>query len=327
MERISADRLTSLFSMTHIDTIFNLLIKRNCLENGGKIKKIKKILFRDFNEKWKLFNQKFDFSFSFREKNAGALRFSYNNFGEKKSFYHKILDIFKLFDDEYDSDKLKRILDELNSQTAVFQTTFGLEWLTGENLPRLKIYFEEIHQSIPKEERVKMAQKIAKIINFDSKKIGLSEKSDIGAICVDFLPQNKINYKIYLISDKIRVDSLRYVFKKRTDLISAGEKFLSIFSLEKMSFYYTTYRLDGKKTESVKIYKIYDVDDRNYDLANKEIIAFLRAPLFGAGASKKKMIDLLIFAAKNKIFFYPVIASIDLPLQGDLKIDLYLSLK
>lgn len=313
--------------MTTVDMIFDFLIKQNGLKSGGKIKKIKKILFRDFNEKWKSSNQKFDFSFSFREKNADALRFSYNNFGEKEAFYRKISDVFELFGNEYDSGKLKRILNKLSSRTAEFQTTFGLEWLAGENFPRLKLYFEEIHQNIPKEERVKMAQKIAEIINFEYRKISLNEKSDIGAICVDFLAQKKINFKIYLISDKISVNSLRPVLRKRTDLISVGKKFLNIFSLEKMSFYYTTYRLDGKKTKSVKIYKIYDMDDRNYTLANKEILAFLKSTFFGAGASKKKMINLLRLATKNNIFFYPVIASIDLPLQGDPKIDLYLSFK
>ncbi|HLD62029.1 hypothetical protein A3C24_04045 [Candidatus Roizmanbacteria bacterium RIFCSPHIGHO2_02_FULL_37_24] len=313
--------------MTIVDIIFDFLIKQNDLESGGRIKKIKKILFRNFNEKWKSSNQKLDFSFSFRKKNEDALRFSYNNFGEKEKFYRKILDIFKIFGDEYDSDRLKRILDKLKSRTAEFQTTFGLEWLAGENLPRLKIYFEEIHQSIQKKERAEMAQKIAKIINFDYKKTGVNEKSDIGAICVDFLAQKKINFKIYLISDKISVNSLRPILKERVKLIKAVEKFLNIFSLEKMSFYYTTYRLDCKKTKSVKIYKIYDVDDRNYTLANKEIFEFLRSPFFGTGESKRKIINLLAYAAENKIFFYPVIASIDLPLQGDPKIDLYLSIK
>lgn len=289
---------------------------------------IKSILFSGFKIGWKKDNQKFDFSFpfSFKGPAAGGLRFSYNNFGEKKEFYAKVLKVFDLFGDAYEIGKLKNILDELDSQNAVFQTTIGFEWLAGRNLPRIKIYFEEIHQELLKSDRIKMVKKVAKIIGFDYEKLKLKNNDNVGAICVDFLPGKETHLKVYLMSDSVDLPYLEKVFRGKKKSVNSAKNFLDVFSSEKSCFYYVARRFNGRGLSSIKIYKIYEVGGiSDFSKSYEEIFGFLKRSPAEKAIGKFK--ELLSFALKNKVAFYPVISSLDLPVKGSEKFDLYLSVK
>lgn len=310
-----------------IDLIFGFLITSNGLLSKEKfIINIREILFADFNNVWKKKNQKFDFSFSFEERGLDGLRFSYNNFGEKEIFYDKALKIFKLFGNKYEIVKLKNILDELDIKNAVFQTTIGFEWKRGDELPRFKIYFEEIHHGISKSDRIKMVKEISKIINFNYKELDINKDDDIGAICVDFLPDKETQLKVYMISDSVDLSYLEKIFSDKKYLIDLVRNFFNIFSSEKSCFYYIARRFGGGGLSSIKLYKIYEVGGINdFSKSYEEIFKFLKYSK--AINDVKKIKELLRFALKNKITFYPVISSMDLPVKGDIKSDLYLSMK
>lgn len=309
------------------DLLFDFLINQNRL--AGKralIMGVKNVLFSGFKADWKKKNQKFDFSFSFKEPDAGGLRFSYNNFGEKEEFYDKALEVFNLFGNVYAAGKLKSILDELDSKNAVFQTTIGFEWLAEENFPRIKIYFEEIHQELSEPDRIKMAKKVAEIIGFGREALKLKKSDSVGAICVDFLPQKETRLKVYLMSDSADLPYLEKVFRGEKRLIEAAKDFLDVFSAEKSCFYYTARRFGENGLNSVKIYKIYEVGGiSDFSKSYEEIFGFLkRSP---AEKAVEKFKELLSFALKNKVMFYPVISSVDLSAKTGEKFDLYLSVK
>ena len=308
-----------------IISIFDFLIAHNGLSSKKReIERIREILFTDFNNEWKKKNQKFDFSFSFKDRGADSMRFSYNNFGEKKGFYDKTLAIFDLFDDAYNKGTVKRILDALDSRNAVFQTTIGFEWGRGDALPRFKIYFEEIHQKLSPSERMELVEKIAGILDFDRTQLIIKADDVIGAICVDFLPQKKTNLKVYFMSHAIDFSYIKEVFCGRDDAGDAIREFCDIFSLEKLCFYYMARRFGGGGMQSVKVYKIYEVASiRDFSRSYKEIFHFLKySPMKN---DVRKFRELLAFSLKKKILFYPVISSIDLPLGGSMKYDLYVS--
>lgn len=309
------------------DLVFDFLISHGeLIAKKGIIKNIKNILFGGFNVAWKAKNQKFDFSFSFGECDEGALRFSYNNFGEKKEFYGKVLKIFDLFKDVYAIDTVKCILDRLGSREAAFQTTIGFEWMQNADFPRFKIYFEEIHQKLSKADRIEMVKKTAELINFDYEKLGIAEGDNIGAICVDFLPKKETQLKVYLMATAIDFSYLERVFDSAQHAVALAREFIAIFSLEQKSFYYMARRFSNGGLNSVKIYKIYEVGGiADFSRSYEEIFQFLKHSAMKKNIAKIK--SLFSFALENKIAFYPVIASLDLPVDGNIKSDLYLSIK
>lgn len=310
-----------------VDLIFDFLINQNRLPGKrALIMSVKNILFSGFKSDWKKKNQKFDFSFSFKEPAVGGVRFSYNNFGEKEEFYGKALEVFNLFGDVYETGKLKDILDELGSKKAVFQTTIGFEWLAGENFPRIKIYFEEIHQVLAKADRIKMVKKAAEIIGFDYGALKLKEDDNVGAVCVDFLPGKETQLKVYLMSASADMSYLEKVFRGKKKSVNSAKDFLNIFSLEKSCFYYTARRFGDRGLSSVKVYKIYEVGGiSDFSKSYEEIFEFLKR--LPAKKAVGKFKELLSFALKNKVMFYPVISSLDLSVKGGAKFDLYLSVR
>lgn len=309
-----------------VDLVFEFLINQNRLLNKKElISNLKNILFSGFKDRWRKKNQKFDFSFSFSKSAASGLRFSYNNFGEKKEFYGKALKVFGLFGDVYDTTKLKKILDKLCSKKAVFQTTIGFEWKRGNAMPRFKIYFEEIHQELSKSERIKIIKKIAKIIGFNYEMLNLKASDDIGAICVDFLPQKETQLKIYLMLPRVDLHFLKKMQFGERKVVESEEDFLKSFSLEKSCFYYVAGRFSKGGLNSIKIYKIYEVAKIcDFSESYREIFGFLKR--FPAKQDLKKFKKLLYFAVKNKIALYPIISSMDFSLEGSVKFDLYLSI-
>lgn len=309
-----------------VDLIFDFLIPLNGLSKRKKaIRDIKNILFAGFKDSWKKKNQKFDFSFSFTERDFESLRFSYNNFGEKHEFYEKVLKIFSLFDDAYDREAVKKILDALDSKHATFQTTIGCEWKRNDPLPRFKIYFEEIHQELSQAERAALVGKIAMIIGCDFKVLKIKAHDNIGAICVDFFPRKKTGVKVYLMANTVDFAYLYEAFNAKKDTLALLHDFCATFSLEKSCFYYTARRFDEKGMISVKVYKIYEVAGiRDFSRSYKEIFLFLKQ--FSMKKEVRKFKEILSFALKNNIVFYPVISSMDVTVSGAIKYDLYLSI-
>lgn len=309
------------------DLVFDFLISHGELIAKRRIiKNIKNILFDGFNVDWKAKNQKFDFSFSFGECDEGALRFSYNNFGEKKEFYEKVMKIFDLFKDVYAIDTVKCILDRLRSREAVFQTTIGFEWVCNADFPRFKIYFDEIHQKLSKTDRIKMVKKTAELINIDYEKLGMEEGDNIGMICVDFLPKKEIQLKVYFIAVGIDFSYLERVFDNAKYMVDLAKEFTAIFSVEQKSFYYMARRFSGGGLSSIKMYKIYEVGGiTDFSRSYEEIFQFLKHSTMKKNTKKIK--SLFSFALENKILFYPVTASLDLSINGNVKFDLYLSIQ
>ncbi|OGL42836.1 MAG: hypothetical protein A2042_04015 [Candidatus Schekmanbacteria bacterium GWA2_38_11] len=293
-------------------------------DHNDVIKKIINILFAGFKNEWKTKNQKFDFSFTFASKKYQGLRFSYNDFGEDRGLYeNKILQIFNLFPGVYNKDVLKNILHLMHFPGKKHQTTFGMEWVQGEESPRLKVYFEELFHYYSKFSRIKFSKILSKLT---ATKIFLSGKENIGAICVDFLPYSNLDLKIYLLLNSIdNVEMPKNIIKfinSSQDIRSAFLNFNDLLNLENHFFNYITYRLNKQSLSSIKFYKIYEINKMNNpDNAYKEIIKYIYL-IFNNRINEIKM--LFNFCKKNEVSLYPVISSIDLQ-RGNCKFDLYFS--
>lgn len=314
------------FLKVKIDRVVNYLIKSNSLDEcKNEIEKIFEILFGNFNIEWKKVNQKFDFSFSVNDKYSKAIRFSYNNFGEKKQFNQKFFEILRIFGNEYNLKKLDEILEKLECSKAPFQTTFGLEWLADDKLPRIKIYFEEIHQVYSITERVEMLKKITDIIGYNYSELEVKEENEIGAICIDFLPQKKFNLKIYYKSDQIDNDLIKKCLNNKK-LEEVVKSFLKNLALENNCFYYSTTRYNLGKLNSIKVYKIYEVMKiENFSLAYKEIFSLLRKVEYTE--AKRHFLNFVKYIRDNDLFLYPVISSVNISKDNKIRYDFYLSIK
>jgi len=309
------------FLKKNIWPVANLIIKESDLASKQKfIFDIFDILFADFKKKWIEENQKFDFSFSFSKKQKLGFRFSYNDFKEENAiFKKKLIDIFKIFPRVYNDKILYQILDYLHFLGKLHQTTFGIDWGNGEKYPRIKIYFEELFHYFSKEERMKQANYLGKLLNFNPR---LKGNEDIGALCVDFFPGKKNQLKIYIKFDKIK----KYIFPPdKGDFKLIFNSFINFLSLEKHYFNYLTYRMDNSFISSVKLYKIYEVAQiKNFRQSYREIFNFLDYLQY-----KKRSIFLkriIVFCKRNNLLFYPVISSIDF-FKGGYKFDVYFSIK
>lgn len=311
-----------------IDKIFRILIKKNGLsKESRKILNIKDILFKDFDTNLLTENQKFDFSFSFKDHIVRGMRFSYNNYGEKKYFSYKIMRVFGIFNGIYDIFMLKSILNIMKSTYHMHQTTIGVEWLEQESYPRFKIYFEEMHHSYTLGERIQKLKKICKCLGLNFDLLRLSRRDNIAAVAIDFLPGSIQNIKTYILSKdgaefrNLLNDKKSSVLQKKLDIFNR-----TVFN-EKKCFYYITRRFSSdSQLASVKLYKIYEVRQiSSFEKAILEIKELLAGMNFTREMTQIKEISKL--SKEAGLLFYPVIAAIDFMLPGRFKVDIYYSLR
>lgn len=288
-----------------------------------KLRKIITILFEGFDDRNLLRNQKFDFSFSHKKKEPNLVRFSYNNFDEHEAFVKKIIDVFSLFGKSFDLDLLRLLLEKTNSANAPFQTTIGFEWKKGEKIPRIKIYFEELFHFYGRTERMQLLELISEIMLSPIPDIGNNE---IGAIAVDFLPQKRYDLKVYCVKPYVgKADIIRLLEEYHAKaLIPKLDLFYKYLNKEKKCFYYLTFRTHGRKLKSLKLYRIYEVQQiADFRNAFDEIGSLLSA----AELKRTSLKRLLNTCKKNSLLAYPVIVSIDMIFPDKFKIDTYISLK
>jgi MoaA/NifB/PqqE/SkfB family radical SAM enzyme len=227
------------------------------LKNAAEINNIKNILFSNFDENWLSNNQKFDFSLSSQKI---GLRFSYNNFGEKEVFEKKLFDIFSLFKKAYSVSQLEKLLSLMRFDENKHQTTFGIEWLKKDDLPRIKIYFEELFNVYTDKKIFEKLKEICHLIGMDFNRLGVGKKERIGAISVDFVPFSKVNVKVYFLHKKINEKELENnaKFLGSQQGVVSWEQFFKCLKLERKAFFYMTKRFASDSSLlSLKIYKIY----------------------------------------------------------------------
>jgi MoaA/NifB/PqqE/SkfB family radical SAM enzyme len=315
------------FTSKAIDRSFNFLIKESGLSKQRlEINNIKDILFSDFNESWLSKNQKFDFSLSSRKS---GLRFSYNNFGEKEIFENKLVDIFSLFKKAYSVKQLEKLLLFMGSEGNKHQTTIGVEWLGRDELPRIKIYFEELFHVYTDKIIFEKLKEICRLLGIDFNKLGVGKKEKIGAISVDFVPFSKVNVKVYFLHRKIGKKELKRKAKSLgLDQGSASwEQFFKCLNREKQGFFYMTKRFASDSSLlSLKIYKIYEVSQINdrFKKSWQEIKSFLKAR--EETVLLKRVLAFETICKNNKLNLYPVIIAVDNTFERD-NVDLYFSFK
>jgi len=303
-----------------------LIFENKLSKHKATIHNIEKIIFSGFDANWLSENQKFDFSIS-SEKNS--LRFSYNNYGEKKNFEKKLLDIFGLFGKTYAADAVKNLLALMMFDGNKHQTTFGLEWVEGVKFPRLKVYFEELFNVYPNETVTKKLKEICSLLKINYDQLGAGKGERIGAVCIDFAPSHSTKLKVYFLKRRMdgeklakAVKSLKFSGKKKF-----LEQFLKIMTSEKKVFFYETKRFtETGDLSSLKFYKIYEANriNDNFKKAWKEIKKFLGTT--GEAKILKQISSLESMCRKNNLKLYPVIASVDNS-NKDENIDLYFSFK
>jgi MoaA/NifB/PqqE/SkfB family radical SAM enzyme len=324
---IKADTGQGGFLIKTVDQSFNFLMEENGLiRHKEKIENIKNILFSNFDENWLSKNQKFDFSLSSRKS---GLRFSYNNFGEKESFEKKLVDIFSLFKKAYSVEQLEKLLSLMKFDENKHQTTIGVEWLEGDDLPRIKVYFEELFHVYTDKIIFEKLKEICRLLAIDFNQLGVGNKEKIGAISVDFIPFSKVNVKVYFLHQRIGEKELKRNAKSLSleQGAASWEQFFRFLKIEKYAFFYMTKRFssDGSLL-SLKLYKIYEVNrikDR-FKKSWQEIKSLLKA---GKESSLMKRVSgLELICKKNKLNFYPVIIAVDNSSKGE-NIDLYFSFK
>lgn len=282
-------------------------------------------MFSGFNPKSIYRNQRFDFSFSFRDKLIKGVRFSYNNYGEKDHFISKIIGICDSFGNRYNIKKLRDILKIMQAGYLRHQTTLGVEWFVANPYPRFKVYFEELRQNYTIKERLGKLNDIFECAGLDQRKIRISPEEDISAICVDLLPNGKVEVKTYTFTKRLNKFLTGINFKRFPLLCKKLELFRSCLLKEESFFYYFTKRFSSvSDLSSVKIYKIYEVNritEPNLSILEiRELCARFNL------LKEMKQIELISnICEENKLVLYPVIAAVDLQFPNKSKVDLYYS--
>ena len=296
----------------------------------NEIIKVWNILLKDFNWQWLKLNQKFDFSFSYPLSNSQVcskrFRFSYNNFGEKTNYKKKFLKIFSIYKEgKYNIQVLNSIFELAEKLNNLHQTTLGMEYLANQKFPRLKLYFEELFGCYTPLKIKEILKRIIGILKLE-RKASLEKffEMEIGAICVDFLPANKVNLKIYILEKKLNLKKIKKWLKPITP---ANFKAISVFLSLKNGkyFYYFTFRFSNKNmVEAIKLYKIYNIRQiSNFLPVFKEI--FLSLNNFSKPVQSANFLNLLKLFKNSGFTTFPVIFSFDLSFQKE-KFDLYLTL-
>ncbi len=312
-----------------LNKVFRALLRENKFppDTARNILKIKGKMFSGFDTGSTSKNQRFDFSFSFKDKLINGIRFTYNNYEEKEHFINKIIGICGIFGSQYNIKKLRGVLKIMQPDYLRHQTTMGVEWLTGNLHPRFKVYFEELRHNYTIEERLEKLKEIFEYIGFDREKAHISPKEDIAMICIDFLPSEGLEIKTYTFTKRLNNFLAKINLERFPFLCKRLKLFRSCLSKESKFFYFFKKRFSSSsKLLSAKVYKIYEVNqiaDPSLSISEIEDL-FRRLDLL----KEMKQIELVSDICKeNKLIFYPVAASIDLQFPNESKIDLYYSFR
>ena len=312
-----------------LNKIFTVLLKENNFPvvTANRIVEIKNRMFSGFNPRCTLENQRFDFSFSFRDRLIKGIRFSYNNYGEKKDFLRKVIGICGMFGRRYNIRKLRGVLKIMQPGYEKHQTTVGVEWLLGDSYPRFKIYFEELRHYYTINQRVRKLRDIFEYVGFSRRKVNILPNEDIAAICIDLLPDRGLEIKTYAFTRRLNSFLANIDLKRFSPLCKKLSLFKNCLFKEKKAFYYFTKRFSpSADLISIKVYKIYEVKQiSDFSLCVAEIKElFVKLGLL----KEMRPINLISEICKeNKMVLYPVIASVDLKFPNDSKVDLYYSFK
>ena len=305
-----------------VNDAFDMLVKTIGLtERSEEISRIREILFSGFNDAWLKDNQKFDFSFS--SQNNPALRFSFNDYKEKDIFYDKLKKIFALFPGRYDQKTFEKIMVTMGVKNAPHQTTFGFEWLRGEKLPRLKIYFEELFNVYNPRKTRELAGALLKNMPIKGGNQHIGGQDTVAALCADFFPDKKVAFKSYILykngkeAEKgIKKTGGKFRHKAWSEIMSSGGN---------KAFFYLTKRINQEgETESMKVYKIFE-----FSLSSGVINKRMKA----ADVLLKKYKSNSIFGEfrdhlrQKNIGLNPVILAADVDKEKNIKVDYYLTLK
>ncbi len=312
-----------------LNKIFKILLRENKFSApvSRNILKIKNKMFKRFNPKSTSKNQRFDFSFSFKDRLTPGVRFSYNNYEEKEHFLSKSIDVIEIFSGKYNINKLRDILKVMQPGYLKHQTTLGIEWLVRNSYPRFKVYFEELRQNYPIKERLGKLKEIFQCVGVNPKKTRISPEEDIAAICIDLLADTSLEIKTYTFTKRLNnfLDGINLrsfpVLSKKLAL------FRGCLLKENRFFYYFTKRFSqDSKLLSAKIYKIYEVgqiSDAGRSILEIEEL-FIKLGLLKEMWQIKLLSNL---CKKNKLILYPVIAALDMQFPEESKIDLYYSFR
>jgi hypothetical protein len=295
-------------------------------ESKNVINRILKILVKDFDVQEDHF--KFDYSFSLIEgrKDLKNLRFTYNNFGEKNNFDKKIIKIFNLFRDKYNTKRLKKIL-KLVDVNGKHQTTFGIDWPSEDLPPRLKIYLEELYVNNNVKERIEKVKSVSNILKMPSDKIlGTLQDFKISVIGIDFFPNGENSLKIYNYSKELELEKYAECMLKFQ--MKRIQNFFKHFDLEKSSFFQIAYRFNSDASlKSFKILKIYESFIRDFTKSDKEVEILLKKTKLLK--YRKLLKNMNSIASRFGMYTYPCIISTDQPkMRSDKwKADLHFSIR
>ena len=283
--------------------------------------RVRDIFFEDFDPQLTYENQKFDFSFS--SNPIDGFRFSYNDFAEKDRFQTKLNDCIQNFKSHYSMHLWGAILNTARRIGTLHQTTFGLEWLTEQPLPRFKLYFEELHHHYSETVRWRLARDIAETLQMP-REIRKAGGTAPAAICVDFMPHGRQEMKCYTITrDATRLLSEMRCWGKYA--LRQWLLFQKTLRREKRAFFYFTRRTDQKgNLVSAKWYKIYEVRQMpDLGLALRETDELWKQIRPPSEAREK----FLRHCQGLALFPLPVISAIDIRPNSECKVDLYYSVR
>ena len=277
---------------------------------GGRLRSI---LFAGFNAAWLRRNQKFDVSYS--SPGMDRWRFSISDFGEKGAFPGKIRRAFSLFGDRYRMHTLEAILAAALPTRGLHQTTFGIDWERGCDYPRLKIYFEELRHRYSRRARARLLRRICSAAGLEDPLSGC--RSDLAAVCIDFLPNQRLALKTYLYED----------WDRAADGDGPFRDFVRTVSRERRAFFYRTLRCDDSgRRKSCKLYKVYEARQiRDFSAARLETYEAIRRwgrveDVAGIERHRRR-------AVREGALWYPVLCALDVASAGARRIDAYYSLR
>ncbi|MDA8132011.1 MAG: hypothetical protein M0025_02035 [Elusimicrobia bacterium] len=242
---------------------------------------------RRVKRSWLPLNQKLDVCVS--SSDPGAFRFSVSDFGERGALGPVIMRYAASFGGRYDLAALGRFLRAGASLGRSHQTTLGLDWGTGKDAPRLKVYHEElypVHGGAAKERLLSAA------CGPSAAPAG-AELAALSAVCLDLTPDGGGDFKFYFRREApggLRVPP----WQKRA---MAGLK------LEKKCFYYEMRAAGSGRKKAYKVYETGGIGDLTP--AMREICGLYASG--GHPAALERILGLVAYARRSGMTMAPVL--------------------
>ncbi len=236
---------------------------------------------------WLPLNQKLDVCVS--SSDPGAFRFSVSDFGERGALGRVIMRYAASFGDSYDLAALGRFLKAGAALGAAHQTTLGLDWGTGQNAPRLKVYHEELYPVYDGRLKAGLLSGACGLKRLPSK----ADLDALSAVCLDLTPGRGRDFKLYFRREApagLRVPP----WQKRT---MAG------LGLEKKCFYYEMRGAGSGRRKAYKVYETGGISDLTP--AMREICGLYAAG--GRPAALQKILSLVAYARRAGMTMAPVL--------------------